>query len=201
MLKNRTIFIFLFKCTGIYVGLILLAMAFNLDPAFGDMFRKSNNMRFENRLQDTKVEFRKHDNKPFDTNIRVEYTNNSQWTFVEYRLDSWYIGFIPKALFIALLLSTTFHSWKRKALTFVLGFIITSILTFFILYIRVYTQKIHAQSILGDFQNTLVDKIIVFLHNTIAVYSWIGFVLPVFAWITVTLAAIKFNVASQFQIK
>jgi hypothetical protein len=173
---------FLLKSILFYISLVGLALLLNLEVEFGESFRKRGNNSFENRIENTKVEFIKQEKSAFDTKIRVFFSKDLQSAYVDFLMDSWYLAFIPKAIFLSLLLATRYHSLLRKLLALITGFLLTHIFIFFVLYIRVWILRIEARNILGLSDYNLWDKLMIFFHNNIAVYSWIGFVLPVFAW-------------------
>ncbi|MBN1967892.1 MAG: hypothetical protein JW870_00845 [Candidatus Delongbacteria bacterium] len=176
---------FLFKCLLIYAAIVILGLSLKINPIIADNFIEYNNQRFAKFDNYTDVNFQKNRKSAFDTKIYVKYKNSKQWTHVEYLLVSWYIAFLPKVIFISLILATSFQSIKNKVISIVAGFLLTNIMVHFILYIRIYILKIQAQQILGDYSNLLKDRIMLFLHNNVAVYGWICFVLPVFAWLLV----------------
>lgn len=167
------------------MGFIFLGIVLKLDPVFCDVFIKRNNARFEHRFSNSLVTVKNATEGPFDTNIRVEYANERQNTFAEYDLDSWYTGFVPVVLVISLLMATHFSSMKKRLLSLLVGILLTEIFIFMVLYNRIYILKVKAQVVLGDFENTFVDKLMIFFHNNLFVYGWICFVLPVFAWFIV----------------
>lgn len=186
MVKNIAA-VFLLKAVLVYLGIILMSLLVNISPIVSSNFRAYNNKRYNNYFKKTTtVKFEKTKNSIFDTRVHLKYANSKQWTQVEYLVDSWYLVFIPKVLFISLLLATKFKSLKSKIISFAIGLIINTILINFILNIRIYVLRIEAQNILNDFQNSFTDKIMVFFHNNIAVYGWICFVIPLFVWVLVS---------------
>ncbi|NJM16389.1 MAG: hypothetical protein HC896_14350 [Bacteroidales bacterium] len=111
---NRHMLLFLLKAVLVYALLVGGGLLLKLDGHYGPVFRKKHTNVFKNALSNCVVEFKEVKKSAFDTNIILTYTNARQHISLQYYLDAWYLGYIPKALLIALMLATRFATVRHK---------------------------------------------------------------------------------------
>ena len=181
---NTRIFRFAAICLLVYGSFLFTGKVLNFDKIYGDIYRNKNTALFETFFKNSRVTFKDVDNHATLTDIYLKYTGPKQWTFATYRLDAWYLSYIPVALVLSLFMATKYASNRIKFYRFVAGFSLTSLLLLFILAIRIYTLKIEAQQVVHDFHHTGFDRVMIFFHNNVAAYGWINYVIPVLVWFT-----------------
>lgn len=189
---------FLIKSLILYIMLLLLLAIPKVELFVEEVFRNSNNLWFNDRIENSKISFNKNtENSFFDTVIHLKYSKGNHWNYMEYHIDSRFISYIPKALFISLFLSTTgFNSISKKVFAGLAGMFLLLILTHFLLFVRIYTMNLQVQESLGLFRGSFKDRIYIFLLNYFASYTWIVFFLPVVSWIMVSSGVILNNLRS-----
>lgn len=179
----------LIRLAGLSVGFYLLFIAAGLTLGLKELnatlYCNRKNVVFQSYFSRSDVHFLVVKKAGFDMQVSLKYQNSRQHTTVVFFFNSWYASYIPNSLLLALLLATSFGRKNNKVFTILGAMLILRVSLLIVLYVRLYVLRIEAQNILLDFRNTLTDKLVIFLHNSFAVHSWISFIIPIFVWVLV----------------
>lgn len=189
-LNNRPILFFV-KSSIIYLVFIGISIIPSVDKFIEEVFINSNRLWFKSRLENTRVDFKKsYSENQYDCLIHVRYSLNGRWNFMEYHLDSRFIAYIPKVLFLSLLIATVYSSERKKIFGGLIGLALTLALTHFLLNIRIYCLRLQIQDSLGFFAMNGKDRFYLFLLDYFASYTWIIYFIPILSWIAVSFGEI-----------
>ncbi len=175
---NNTILKFTLRSTVLYIGIIVLTSFFELDQQYSDYAIKTSNSLSGSFMSSNQVKFIFDSSEKLNTKIMVK--ENGRW--LSSRIDFALMGYKSTVVLFVLILSSVIPM-KRKLWSLLWGFLMISLVIYFLIYIGVKWTHVEGCEALNLTVNDTSAKIIDFLYKKVVSNGLSAYTIPSILWL------------------
>lgn len=197
MLRTKSILIFGIKSLTFYILIIAAGYYLNFGEYYSNNLRTFGNLTLKKVGSPKKVSFNKYrgENLPKKIDLDIKLINTKIMKTHGFKVSSWYLGYLPTALLISLILAYRFSSIKRKLIALLSGVFLINVYLFCYFNIKIMHLFNECDKVVAGFQNSLSVDVIAFLYSIITGNGGliIATLIPVIIWMLVSIRISDYN--------